>query len=145
MRQICKKKMDLRFKLYLVILVPLLAMGGLIMWTTIHSSENASLMTMQHNNQQLAVNTASQLGQESELIKTLSSAASEESNEYKSLRDELVKVRLQSGALYIYMYNRTSDGWIYTVDGADWDDTEYSPYGTAMEFNPQIQERFVKR
>lgn len=141
MRQTRKKKMDLRFKLYLIILVPLLAMGGLIMWTTIDSSENASLMTMQHNNQQLAVNTASQLGQESELIKTLSSTASEESNEYKSLRDELVKVRLQSGALYVYMYNKTSDGWIYTVDGADWDDKEYSRYGTAMKFNPQIQER----
>ncbi|KOY15029.1 methyl-accepting chemotaxis protein [Paenibacillus xylanivorans] len=144
MRQTRKKKMDLRFKLYLIILVPLLAMGGLIMWTTIDSSENASLMTMQHNNQQLAVNAASQLGQESELIKTLSSTASEESNEYKSLRDELVKVRLQSGALYVYMYNKTSDGWIYTVDGADWDDTEYSPYGTAMEFNPQIQERLLR-
>ncbi|WP_413379285.1 methyl-accepting chemotaxis protein [Paenibacillus taichungensis] len=144
MRQTRKKKMDLRFKLYLIILVPLLAMGGLIMWTTIDSSENASLMTMQHNNQQLAVNTASQLGQESELIKTLSSTASEESNEYKSLRDELVKVRLQSGALYVYMYNKTSDGWIYTVDGADWDDREYSPYGTAMEFNSQIQERLLR-
>ncbi|PIH56056.1 methyl-accepting chemotaxis protein [Paenibacillus sp. LK1] len=143
MRQTRKKKMDLRFKLYLIILVPLLAMGGLIMWTTIDSSENASLMTMQHNNQQLAVNTASQLGQESELIKTLSSTASEESNEYKSLRDELVKVRLQSGALYVYMYNKTSNGWIYTVDGADWEDKEYSPYGTAMEFNPQIQERLL--
>lgn len=143
MRQTRKKKMDLRFKLYLIILVPLLAMGGLIMWTTIDSSENASLMTIQHNNQQLAVNTASQLGQESELIKTLSSTASEESNEYKSLRDELIKVRLQSGALYVYMYNKTSDGWIYTVDGADWDDKEYSPYGTAMEFNPQIQERLL--
>ncbi|MDN4602120.1 methyl-accepting chemotaxis protein [Paenibacillus sp. F6_3S_P_1C] len=135
--------MDLRFKLYLIILVPLLAMGGLIMWTTIDSSKNASLMTMQHNNQQLAENTASQLGQESELIKTLSSTASEESNEYKHLRDELVKVRHQSGALYVYMYNKTSDGWIYTVDGADWDDQEYSPYGTAMEFNPQIQERLL--
>lgn len=143
MTQIRKKKMDLRFKLYLIILVPLLAMGGLIMWTTINSSENASLMTIQYNNQQLTVNTASQLGQESELIKTLYSTASEESNEYKSLRDELVKVRLQSGALYVYMYNKTSNGWIYTVDGADWDDTEYSPYGTAMEFNPQTQERLL--
>lgn len=143
MTQTRKNKMDLRFKLYLIILVPLLAMGGLIMWTTINSSENASLMTIQYNNQQLTVNTASQLGQESELIKTLYSTASEESNEYKSLRDELVKVRLQSGALYVYMYNKTSDGWIYTVDGADWDDTEYSPYGTAMEFNPQTQERLL--
>lgn len=144
LRKTYQKKMDLRFKLYLIILVPLLAMGGLIMWATIDSSENASLMTMQHNNQQLAVNTASQLGQESELIKTLSSTVSEESKEYKSLRDELVKVRLQSGALYVYMYNKTSDGWIYTVDGADWNDTEYSPYGTAMEFNPQIQERLLR-
>ncbi|NUU76880.1 methyl-accepting chemotaxis protein [Paenibacillus xylanilyticus] len=143
MKQTRKKKRDLRFKLYLIILVPLLAMGGLIMWTTIHSSENASLMTKQHDNQQLAVNTASLLGQESELIKTLSSTASEEGNEYKSLRDELVKVRLQSGALYVYMYNKTSDGWFYTVDGADWDDPEYSPYGTEMEFNPQIQERLL--
>lgn len=143
MRQTRKIKMDLRLKLYLIILLPLLAMGGLIMWTTIESSENASVMTIQHKNQQLAVNTASLLGQESELIKTLSSTASEESDEYKSLRDELVKVRLQSGALYVYMYNKTPDGWIYTVDGADWDDTEYSPYGTAMEFNPQIQERLL--
>lgn len=142
-RQTRKIKMDLRLKLYLIILVPLLAMGGLIMWTTIHSSENASVMTMQHNNQQLAVNTASLLGQESESIKTLYSTASEESEEYKSLRDELVKVRLQSGALYVYMYNKTLDGWMYTIDGADWDDTEYSPYGTAMEFNPQIQERLL--
>nr|WP_154893266.1 methyl-accepting chemotaxis protein [Paenibacillus xylanexedens] len=143
MRQTRKIKMDLRLKLYLIILLPLLAMGGLIMWTTIESSENASVMTIQHKNQQLAVNTASLLGQESELIKTLSSTASEESDEYKSLRDELVKVRLQSGALYVYMYNKTPDGWIYTVDGADWGDTEYSPYGTAMEFNPQIQERLL--
>lgn len=142
-RQTRKIKMDLRLKLYLIILVPLLAMGGLIMWTTIHSSENASVMTMQHNNQQLAVNTASLLGQESESIKTLYSTASEESDEYISLRDELVKVRLQSGALYVYMYNKTPDGWMYTIDGADWDDTEYSPYGTAMEFNPQIQERLL--
>ncbi|WP_405152575.1 hypothetical protein [Paenibacillus sp. FSL K6-0108] len=89
------------------------------------------------------MNTAFQLGKESELIKTLSSTASEESNEYKSLRDELVKVRLQSEAWYVYMYNKTSDGWIYTVDGADWNDKEYSPYGTAMEFNPQIQERLL--
>ncbi|WP_339276868.1 methyl-accepting chemotaxis protein [Paenibacillus sp. FSL W8-0426] len=143
MRQARNKKTDLRFKLYLIILVPLLAMGGLIIWATMDSSENASLMTMQHNNQQLAMNTASQLGQESEIIKTLYATASEESNEYKSLRDELVKVRLQSGALYVYMYNKTSDGWIYTVDGADWDDSEYSPYGTAMDFNPQIQERLL--
>lgn len=142
-RQTRKIKMDLRLKLYLIILVPLLAMGGLIMWTTTHSSENASVMTMQHNNQQLAVNTASLLGKESESIKTLYSTASEESDEYKSLRDELVKVRLQSGALYVYMYNKTPDGWMYTIDGADWDDTEYSPYGTAMEFNPQIQERLL--
>lgn len=142
-RQTRKIKMDLRLKLYLIILVPLLAMGGLIMWTTTHSSENASVMTMQHNNQQLAVNTASLLGKESESIKTLYSTASEESDEYKSLRDELAKVRLQSGALYVYMYNKTPDGWMYTIDGADWDDTEYSPYGTAMEFNPQIQERLL--
>jgi len=56
--------MDLRFKLYLIILVPLLAMGGLIMWTTIDSSKNASVMTMQHKNQQLAVNTSSLLRQD---------------------------------------------------------------------------------
>lgn len=143
MRQTRKIKMDLRLKLYLIILVPLLAMGGLIVWTTIHSSENASVMTIQHKNQQLAVNTASLLGQDAESIRTLYSTASEESDEYKSLRDELAKVRLQSGALYVYMYNKTPDGWIYTVDGADWDDTEYSPYGTAMEFNPQIQERLL--
>ncbi|MCK6073233.1 methyl-accepting chemotaxis protein [Paenibacillus silvae] len=138
------KRMDLRLKLYLIILVPLLAMGGLILWATIHSSENASLMTMQYNNQQLAVNIASQLGKESTLIRSLYTTSLEQSSEYKKLRDQLIQARLQSGARYVYMYNKTSDGWIYTVDGADWGDAEYSPYGTTFELDPQILERLVR-
>nr|WP_145403676.1 methyl-accepting chemotaxis protein [Paenibacillus xylanexedens] len=138
------KRMDLRLKLYLIILVPLLAMGGLILWATIHSSENASLMTMQYNNQQFAVNIASQLGKESTLIRSLYTTSSEQSSEYKKLRNQLIQARLQSGARYVYMYNKTSDGWIYTVDGADWGDAEYSPYGTTFELDPQILERLVR-
>lgn len=129
MRHTIKMKIDLRLKLYLIILVPLLAMGVLIMWSTITSSTSASLTTMQHNNQQLAVNTTQLLGQESESIKKLHASASEKSNEYKRLRNELITARLQSGALYVYMYNKTSEGWEYTVDGAGWDDADYSPYG----------------
>ncbi len=144
MKHMRNKRMDLRLKLYLIILVPLLAMGGLILWATIHSSENASLMTMQYNNQQFAVNIASQLGKESTLIRSLYTTSSEQSSEYKKLRNQLIQARLQSGARYVYMYNKTSDGWIYTVDGADWGDAEYSPYGTTFELDPQILERLVR-
>ncbi|MCP1133729.1 methyl-accepting chemotaxis protein [Paenibacillus polysaccharolyticus] len=135
------KRMDLRLKLYSIILVPLLAMGGLILWATNYSSENSSLITMQHNNQKLAVNIATEMGKESALINSLYTSGSEESSEYKTLREQLVKARLQSGALYVYMYNKTPNGWVYTVDGADWDDPEYSPYGTAFELNSQTLER----
>ncbi|AIQ17345.1 chemotaxis protein [Paenibacillus sp. FSL H7-0357] len=143
MRHTSKMKIDLRLKLYLIILVPLLAMGVLIMWSTITSSTSASLTTMQHNNQQLAVNTTQLLGQESESIKKLHANASEKSNEYKRLRNELITARLQSGALYVYMYNKTSEGWEYTVDGAGWDDPDYSPYGGEMKFAPEIEKRLL--
>lgn len=144
MKHMRNKRMDLRLKLYLIILVPLLAMGGLILWATIHSSENASLMTMQYNNQQLAVNIAAQLGEESTSIRSLYTTSSEQSSEYKKLRDQLIQARHQSGALYVYMYNKTSDGWIYTVDGADWGDAEYSSYGTTFELDSQILERLAR-
>lgn len=143
MRNAREKKTDLRIKLYLIMLVPLLAMGALIMWTTTTSSENASLTTIQHTNQQLAVNTSQLLGKESDKIKKLYNTASESSNEYKSLREELLKVRLQSGALYVYMYNHTTNGWVYTVDGASWDDKEYSPYGSEMDFDAPIEKRLL--
>lgn len=42
------------------------------------------------------------------------------------------------------MYNKTSDGWIYTVDGADWGDAEYSSYGTTFELDSQILERLAR-
>ncbi|AWB43173.1 methyl-accepting chemotaxis protein [Paenibacillus sp. CAA11] len=138
-----KIRIDLRLKLYLIILIPLLVMGLLIMWATKTSSENSSLTTLQHNNQQLVENTAQLLGQESELIKKLNASSTEESAEYKHLRDELIKVNQQSGALYVYMYNHTPQGWIYTVDGAAWDDKNYSSYGDEMDFDPKIEARLL--
>ncbi|WP_235847549.1 methyl-accepting chemotaxis protein [Paenibacillus tuaregi] len=128
-------KVDLRLKLYAIMLIPLLVIGGLVVWTTKTSSENASLSTMQHNNQQLVVNTAGHLGKQSDVIERLYASPSEQSSDYKRLRNEINTVRLQSGALYVYMFNRTSKGWMYTVDGAGWDDKEYSAYGDDMVFS----------
>ncbi|WP_348624185.1 hypothetical protein ABFT51_02430 [Paenibacillus peoriae] len=59
-------------------------------------------------------------------IKSLNTDSSEQSSEYKQLRNELNTLRLQTGILYIYMYNRVGDEWKITVDGAAWDDKDYS-------------------
>ncbi|WP_334077608.1 methyl-accepting chemotaxis protein [Paenibacillus sanfengchensis] len=138
-----KIRKDLRVKLYLIMVIPLLVMGALILWTTQTSSENASLLTIQHNNQRLTENTAKLLGQDADGIKRLNSLAAEDNDQYKSLRDELVKTSLQSGALYIYMYNHNSDGWFYTVDGAPWDDEDYNHYGDEMKFDPEIERQLL--
>lgn len=136
-------KTDLRVKLYLIMLVPLLAMGALIMWSTQSSSKNAAITTIQEKTQELAVNTAGLLGSDSDRIARLYSSGLENTEDYKHLRNEILNVKLQSGALYVYMYNHTPDGWMYTVDGAPWDDAEYSPYGSEMKFDPKIEKRLL--
>lgn len=138
-----KIKVDLRFKLYAIILVPLLAMCVLMIWTTNQSSKSASITTMKQNYEQYVVNTAQLLGQDSESIGNLYAAASEESTEYKHLRNELIQTRLQSGALYLFMFNHSPDGWVYTVEGAEWGDPEYSPYGSEMEFDPETETQLL--
>lgn len=135
MRLSSERKVDLRLKLYMIMLIPLLVIGALVVWTTKTSSEKASLSTMQHSNQQLVVNAAKLLGGESDVIERLYAKPSEQSSDYKSLRNEINRVRLQSGALYVYMFNRNSKGWVYTVDGAAWDDKDYSGYGADMVFS----------
>ncbi|MGG1940021.1 methyl-accepting chemotaxis protein [Paenibacillus polymyxa] len=132
MKSKVKKRMGLQSKLYFILLIPLVVIGVMILWTTKLSIQNASLSTMQLNNEALAVNTAKLLDKSA--VKSLNTNPSEQSSEYKKLRNELNTLRLQSGVLYMYMYNRVGDEWKLTVDGAAWDDKDYSPFGSPVSF-----------
>ncbi len=126
-------KLGLRPKLYLIILVPLLLICGLTMWTTQLLIQKSALSTLQQNNQMLATNTIAQLDKNA-IQQMYASSNPEQSAQYKELRDRLNNVRLETGALYVYMFNQTDNHWFYTVDGAGWDDKNYSPYNDEMSF-----------
>lgn len=132
MKSSVKKRMGLQSKLYFILLIPLIVIGIIVLWTTNQSIQNASLSTMQLNNETLAKNTAQLLDKSA--VKSLNTDSSEQSSEYKQLRNELNTLRLQTGILYIYMYNRVGNEWKITVDGAAWDDKDYSPFGTPVSF-----------
>lgn len=138
-----QKILGLRTKLYLIILIPLVAIGILVMLTTRSAVEQAALTTMQEDTRRLAENTADRLGTQSNDIETIY-ADGESSSAYRTLREELNTLREQSGVLYVYMLNKTDAGWIYTVDGAAWDDEEYSPFGTPASFDADVDTRLLK-
>lgn len=124
----------LRLKLYLIILLPLLIIGGLTMWTTQHLIQQSSLSTLQQNNAILTTKTAAGLDQAA--IQSINTSTDPEKTAgYKELRNELIKLREQTGAMYVYMFNRVDNKWFYTVDGAPWDDQDYSAYGDDMTFS----------
>gem|GEM_PF-3434744 len=133
---------SLRTKLYLTILVPLLVIGLLVVLTTRSAVQQAALTTMQKDTQRLAESTAAQLGTQAEAIQSVYEGG-ESTEAYRTLRDELSKLRVQSGVLYAYMLNKTDNGWIYTVDGVDWDDKEYSPMGTEAEFDADVENELL--
>ncbi len=135
--------LGLRTKLYLIILVPLVVIGILVMLTTRSAIEQAALKTMQEDTRRLAENTAARLGTQSDAIETVY-ADGESSSAYRSLREELSTLRQQAGVLYVYMLNKTDAGWIYTVDGAAWDDEEYSPLGTEASFDADVDTRLIQ-
>ncbi len=124
-------QLGLRPKLYLIILVPLLLICGMTMWTTQLLIQKSALSTLQQNNQMLATNTIAQLDKNA-IQQMDKSANPEQSTPYKELRQRLNNVRLETGALYVYMFKRVDDQWLYTVDGAAWDDKDYSPYDTEL-------------
>ncbi|MFD1887456.1 methyl-accepting chemotaxis protein [Paenibacillus wenxiniae] len=125
-------KLGLRPKLYLIILVPLLLICGLTMWTTQLLIQKSALSTLQQNNQMLATNTIAQLDKNA-IEQMYTSANPEQSAPYKELRERLNNVRMETGTLYVYMFKRVDDHWLYTVDGAAWDDKNYSPYDTELQ------------
>ncbi len=124
-------RLGLRPKLYLIILIPLLLICGLTMWTTQLLIQKSSLSTLQQNNQMLTTNTIAQLDKNA-IQQMYTSTNPEQSAQYKELRQRLNNVRLETGALYVYMFKRVDDRWLYTVDGAAWDDKDYSPYDTEL-------------
>ncbi|WP_246098469.1 methyl-accepting chemotaxis protein [Saccharibacillus brassicae] len=132
-----RKIFGLRGKLYLIILVPLLVIGILIVAMSRSAVEQAALATMQKDTQRLAENTAAWLGTQSAAIQTIYEKG-EDNEAYRTLREELANLRKQSGVLYVYMMNKTDAGWIYTVDGADWDDENYSPLGSEVVFDADV-------
>ncbi|WP_322906461.1 methyl-accepting chemotaxis protein [Paenibacillus campi] len=127
-------RLGLRPKLYLIILVPLLLICGLTMWTTELLIQKSSLSTLQQSNQMLATNTIAQLDKNA-IQQMYTSAHPEQTPQYKELRQKLNDVRLETGALYVYMFNYADHHWFYTVDGAAADDNKYSPYNDEMTFN----------
>ncbi|NGZ77110.1 methyl-accepting chemotaxis protein [Saccharibacillus alkalitolerans] len=111
---------------------------------TIRSAiQQTALNTMQKDTQRLAENTAAVLGEQSEAIENVYSGG-ESTEAYRSLRSQLNNLRLQSGVLYVYMLNKTDSGWIYTVDGAPWDDEEYSQLGTEAEFDADAESELLR-
>ncbi|OWA33352.1 hypothetical protein B9G55_21990 [Saccharibacillus sp. O16] len=133
---------SLRTRLYLMILLPLLVIGILVVLTTRSAIEQAALTTMQKDTQRLAENTANRLGTQTEAIQNVYKDG-ESAPAYRTLRDELSTLRVQSGVLYAYMLNKTDSGWIYTVDGADWDDQDYSPMGTEASFDADVEAKLI--
>lgn len=130
-----RPKLGLRFKLYMIILLPLVLIGSLTMWTTQKLIHESSLSTLQHNNETLAKNTIASLNTE-DIRKLDTYSDPEQSQAYKQLRDQLLRLRLQTGALYIYMFNYNDNKWVYTVDGAEWNDQEYSAYNEELDSDP---------
>ena len=133
----------LRTKLYLVILVPLLIIGILVTLMTRSAVEQAALSTMQKDTQRLAENTALRLGTQAEAIQSVYENG-EKTEAYRTLREELNTLRLQSGVLYVYMLDKNDAGWRYTVDGADWDDENYSPLGMEASFDADVEGNLMK-
>lgn len=138
MNSISKIFTSLRTRLYLMILVPLLAIGILVVLTTRSAVEQGVLATMQQDTQRLAENTAARLGAQAQAIRSVYES-DENTEAYRTLREELSTLRVQSGALYVYMLNKTDSGWVYTVDGADWDDKNYSPLGSEATFDADVE------
>ncbi|MEJ8303264.1 methyl-accepting chemotaxis protein [Saccharibacillus sacchari] len=132
-----RKTLGLRTKLYLIILVPLVVIGILVMLTTRSAIKQAALTTMQEDTRRLAENTAIHLGQQASAIQSVY-ADGEKAPAYRTLRDELSTLRQQAGVLYVYMLNHTEAGWTYTVDGADWGDDDYSPFGSEASFDADV-------
>ncbi len=138
MNSIRKMFTGLRTRLYLIIILPLLAIGILVLLTTRSAVEQAALTTMQQDTQRLAENTAARLGTQEEKIRSVYEGG-EKTEAYRTLRDELSTLRVQSGVLYAYLLNKTDSGWVYIVDGADWDDQNYSPMGTEATFDADVE------
>lgn len=135
-------RLGLRPKLYLIILLPLFIIGSLTMWTTQRLIQESALSTLQHSNETLATHTAAQLNTE-DIRKLYTYSEPEQSQEYKDLRTQINNLRLQSGALYVYLFNYADNKWFYTVDGASWDDEGYSAYNDDMSFNTDASTRLT--
>lgn len=132
-----KIKLGLRLKLYLMIIVPLIIVAVLTMFITQILIKDAALSTMQYNNQNLAKNTIANLNLAA-IEKLGTSKNPEQLQEYRDLRDQLTMLRQETGSLYIYLFNYVDGKWFYTVDGAAWDDEDYSKYGDEFEFSSGI-------
>lgn len=130
-------KLGLRLKLYLMIILPLIVVAVVTLFITQILIKDASLSTMQYNNQKLAENTIANLNI-ADIQKLGSSNNPEQLKEYRDLRNQLTMLRQETGSLYIYLFNYVDGKWFYTVDGAAWDDEDYSKYGDEFEFSSGI-------
>ncbi|MGV7118472.1 methyl-accepting chemotaxis protein [Paenibacillus kyungheensis] len=130
-------KLGLRLKLYLMIILPLIIVAVVTLFITQILIKDASLSTMQYNNQKLAENTIANLNI-ADIQKLSSSNNPEQLKEYRDLRSQLTMLRQETGSLYIYLFNYVDGKWFYTVDGAAWDDEDYSKYGDEFEFSSGI-------
>ncbi|WCT55423.1 methyl-accepting chemotaxis protein [Paenibacillus kyungheensis] len=130
-------KLGLRLKLYLMIILPLIIVAVVTLFITQILIKDASLSTMQYNNQKLAENTIANLNI-ADIQKLGSSNNPEQLKEYHDLRNQLTMLRQETGSLYIYLFNYVDGKWFYTVDGAAWDDEDYSKYGDEFEFSSGI-------
>ncbi|MDQ1235936.1 methyl-accepting chemotaxis protein [Paenibacillus sp. SORGH_AS306] len=130
-------KLGLRLKLYLMIILPLIVVAVVTLFITQILIKDASLSTMQYNNQKLAENTIANLNM-ADIQKLSSSNNPEQLKEYRDLRSQLTMLRQETGSLYIYLFNYVDGKWFYTVDGAAWDDEDYSKYGDEFEFSSGI-------
>lgn len=130
-------KLGLRLKLYLMIILPLIVVAVVTLFITQILIKDASLSTMQYNNQKLAENTIANLNI-ADIQKLSSSNNPEQLKEYRDLRSQLTMLRQETGSLYIYLFNYVDGKWFYTVDGAAWDDEDYSKYGDEFEFSSGI-------
>jgi len=73
---------------------------------------------------------------EFEKIKTIEDEATDE---FKKMREELVKVREISGAEYIYTMRKTDEGdFMYVVDGSS--DEDFSHVGETEESAPEYEQ-----
>lgn len=137
-------KLGLRLKLYLMIILPLIIVAVITLFITQILIKDASLSTMQYNNQKLAENTIANLNI-ADIQKLGSSQNPEKLQEYRDLRDQLTMLRQETGSLYIYLFNYVDGKWFYTVDGAAWDDEGYSKYGDELEFSSGISHNVLSQ